>query len=456
MPINSEFVIPREILLEVSPLGIEMFLDGLEYKDKFDPDVQINTYRILDTGEIALPRGLLDDPDFEDLWIAPEEDHRASGRALCLPKSKFVSREGQEETITTAVDALRSRVSHSGILKAGCGKGKTVMGIEALGRLGVSSCILVHQDYLGDQWEDAVNMLYPGASVGWVKGDRCDTGNEFDFVIASTQSITSKTRVYPEEFYQSFGALGLDEVHRYGAAQWQTAIRKFPSRFRIGFTATDWRGDGMWPVITDQVGKTCAVLDSDPIKTKVYAIEFKYEVDRDKLGWDYSWVTQVMKRAKIISWLAKHPKRNKALYDVALNCIRNGRKPIFISERREQLDLMSKWLERDGIGKEHHGFFVGGMGKTREKRKEEASKRVIFATFQKASEGLDIVDLDALILGTPQKDVFQVLGRLMRELEGKKIPIIVDPIDKGIEELNGISFARRKQYRDLRCEIVNL
>jgi superfamily II DNA or RNA helicase len=58
-----------------------------------------------------------------------------------------------------------------------------------------------------------------------------------------------------------------------------------------------------------------------------------------------------------------------------------------------------------------------------------AEAQVIFATRQFAEEGLDIPMLDSIFLTTPFSDVEQAVGRILRPIDGKKDPIVVDIID---------------------------
>jgi predicted helicase len=88
---------------------------------------------------------------------------------------------------------------------------------------------------------------------------------------------------------------------------------------------------------------------------------------------------------------------------------------------------------------------MGGMKEN--ELTESSKKRIIFATFSQAHEGLDIPSLDTVILATPKSDIVQSIGRIMRETDGKKNnPRIYDIVDKW-----SVFFAmynkRRKVYK---------
>jgi len=74
------------------------------------------------------------------------------------------------------------------------------------------------------------------------------------------------------------------------------------------------------------------------------------------------------------------------------------------------------------------GYYIGGMKRVQLELSSE--KQIILGTYDMAQEGLDIPDLDTLILASPLKgDIVQTCGRILR---GGAIyqPLIVDIIDQ--------------------------
>ncbi len=73
-----------------------------------------------------------------------------------------------------------------------------------------------------------------------------------------------------------------------------------------------------------------------------------------------------------------------------------------------------------------------------------------------AKEGLDIPSLDTLFLATPTGSaitVQQAVGRIVREYEGKKQPIVLDFVDSQIGICNGLYAKRKKVYNRLKYPI---
>jgi len=71
------------------------------------------------------------------------------------------------------------------------------------------------------------------------------------------------------------------------------------------------------------------------------------------------------------------------------------------------------------------------IGELKEKELEESSKMdVIFGSYPMAEEGLDIPDLNTVILTTPKSDIQQSIGRILRKENDDEYPLIIDIADK--------------------------
>jgi len=428
------------LVYENSDVDIDHLIRLYVVKDREGNDFKLYTY---DEGI-----GLYSFPRSAIRYIDDFVDLRTIGRSIgAQDKSGFIARDYQEGIASKICDYLSNYLG--GVYVAGCGTGKTILASEVIIRMDRPACVLVHKDFLAEQWVNAFKMILPSYRVGFLKQDREDNGNDFDVVIASTQSVTSPTRKYSDDFYNSFGFLVADECHRYGAEVWVKAISKFPATYRLGLTATPNRADGLWRVLDDHIGKIGVELKTDPIPNKVYLVPMVTPIDTSQL--QKKWLTDIQKRAKLISLLANHEGRNEVIARNILKAYKASRHILVISERRVQLDILSKLLIRNGIPKDHIGFYVGGM--KRDMRNEAAEKPLILTTYQMTKEGLDIERLDTLFLATPQGNVIQTVGRILRSLEGKALPMTVDFVDTNIDMAKGLAYSRLKNYRKLNCDI---
>jgi superfamily II DNA or RNA helicase len=79
-------------------------------------------------------------------------------------------------------------------------------------------------------------------------------------------------------------------------------------------------------------------------------------------------------------------------------------------------------------------------------------KAIIIGTYEMASEGLDIPDLDTLIMTTPKSNITQSIGRIMRKESYDNIPLIIDIVDK-IDVFYAMYNKRKKIYQENKYEI---
>jgi ribosomal protein S19 len=98
------------------------------------------------------------------------------------------------------------------------------------------------------------------------------------------------------------------------------------------------------------------------------------------------------------------------------------------------------------------GLLVGSMKPA--EQDVALQKRIVFATFPMAEEGLDDPKRDSLVLAMPKtnaKCLEQSIGRIVRMHERKKtiFPVLVDLVDDKHEALVGRSHVRRRIYEEV-------
>jgi superfamily II DNA or RNA helicase len=251
-------------------------------------------------------------------------------------------------------------------------------------------------------------------------------------------------RPYPKAFYSWPGLVMVDEVHRIGARTWSPVPAKFRARWRLGVTATARRKDGCERVFWDHIGATLYTATEKRLAFKVRRVWTNCQPPRgDRVN------TGLAGRAMLLTFLCANLQRNTQIVKQLIEALRAGRKVIVLSERLDHLDKLRElyeamWLPGDGplpsIGR-----YVGGM--TREEREQSEKKRVVFATYQYASEGLDVPPLDTAFLASPYSDVEQTVGRIQRPYEGKKEPVVVDFRDDDIAPFKRSGEDRDAFYR---------
>jgi superfamily II DNA or RNA helicase len=103
--------------------------------------------------------------------------------------------------------------------------------------------IIVHKEFLAEQWSEELKALVPGIRIGRIQGEKCDIGPEFDVAIAMIQTLCSRN--YPMGTFDRFGFAIFDEVHHLGAEHFSMALQRVNCPRMLGLTATPKRSDGL-------------------------------------------------------------------------------------------------------------------------------------------------------------------------------------------------------------------
>lgn len=351
-------------------------------------------------------------------------------------------RDYQVPAVKAALDEIRR--SGGATLQAGCGLGKSCLGIRAAYELGLKTLVLVHKRFFKAQWmKDICKFTHIQKSdVGLIQQKICRIGSVF--TVGMVDSLID--RDYPG-IYDAFGLILVDENQRYGGERWGTAINRFRAQHILGLTAEASRADGMFPVFHHQIGPLVRVEGVlREMKPRVYLLSSGFEIPekgRDDSGRGFSFRMRNGKinLSGIQSYLARHEGRNKFIIGVIRSAVAQGRRPVVFCHRSEQLRYIHEHLPQ-GLS----GLFYGEASDA--ELEEAVEARVVLATYQMASEALNIEELDAMIQASPCGSVRQPFGRIARLLEGKKEPLGIDIVDGGnlaLEMLEG----RLRQYEKL-------
>lgn len=346
-----------------------------------------------------------------------------------------------------ALTAFRS-AGRNGIICLPCGYGKTFTGIAAATADPeiVNTCflIVVHKEFLADQWSEELRALVPGIRIGRIQGERCDIEN-VDVSIAMIQTICSRN--YPLGTFDRFGFAIFDEVHHLGAEHFSMALQRINCRRMLGLTATPKRADGLSKVFEWHLGKIVYQIARRPKDDTVIVEVLRYECDDD----DFTDVPTNYRgetiRARMINKIADYAPRTAALLEWIVPLMAEPtRKLLILSDRREHLIAFESGFKAAGI--DSVGYYVGGM-----KQKDldiSAEKRIILGTFAMASEGMNIPTLNMVLLATPKSNIEQSVGRILRQKKEERTvqPMILDILDTAFAECVGQWGKRQKFYKE--------
>lgn len=346
-------------------------------------------------------------------------DDRSEGQAINLSFKKPL-RPQQEDPVQRFLQTIRTTPWNGGILDSPCGSGKTIMLLKLIVELGRTALVVVHTEFLMDQWKDRIQEFIglPLNKIGRVQGSLCGFKDR-PITIGMVQSLAEKN--YPSELYDHFGTVVFDEVHRMGAPHFSLAVPRFSAKYRMGASATPTRKDGLEQVFLTHIGDVVGGIANWEVKPKVYQtfippmlLQSMYQSGRK------------VALARLVTDLTELPKRNLFIANEVVKAVRKDRKVLVLSDRLDHLDVLKRMIT-NLEPKARVGKVIGGIDE--QTRIKNSAGDVILATTQYVKEGFDCPELDTLYLTCPHTDVEQQVGRILRSSPGKKTPLVIDLVD---------------------------
>ncbi len=372
---------------------------------------------------------------------APAGDAMPDGDAL----RESLSFGGAARPHQVAAMAAFAAAGSCGIICLPCGYGKTFTAIRIALTLRKRFLIVVHKEFLMNQWSGELKALVPGIRIGRIQGERCEIGEDVDCAIAMIQTICSRS--YPAGMFSGFGLAIFDEAHHLAAEHFSQTLQRIQCRAMLGLTATPTRTDGLTKVFEWFLGPICYQIRSRDADKSVGVEVMRYTAaDAAYADAPLDWKGDVV-RARLINQIADFAPRTEALLEWMAVRLKEepDRQLLVLSDRREHLAAFESGFKARGF--ESVGYYVGGM-----KQKDlevSAGKRIILATFAMAAEGFNVPTLNTVLLATPKSAVEQAVGRVLRQRpeERKVAPLICDVLDSVFAECNGQWRKRAKLYK---------
>lgn len=358
------------------------------------------------------------------------EEHQTDlGKMPCAAKLF----DYQEEAVSALIKAK------GGVLKAGCGSGKTYIGIELLRRLGLRFLWLCGKSDLLNQTIGNMRTLYPNSDIGTITEGEVNMGK--DGTVSTVQTLINVDyRLYENEF----NVVILDECHNLNSdpstrQMYAKVLARCKAKYKYGLTATPTRQDGLARMIYAYLGMSPnatfrpahTIKDSD-----TQSLQAKYETfDLDtEDSWSFLLADGTIDFNALLNYLATNQKRTDAMCLKISSLAKEGRKIAVLTSRVEHSSTITDTLKNMGVS-------CGCVtGKTKKKDRKDTLGNpddwdVIVSTVQLFKEGLDIKALDTVFIALPFKDAIgiqQSEGRAERPMEGKKDPLFIFAYDKNI------------------------
>jgi superfamily II DNA or RNA helicase len=345
------------------------------------------------------------------------------------------------------VDSYLKHVGKSGngLLELPCGFGKTCLGLYILSKLNVKTLIIVHKEFLLNQWITRIQEFLPNARVGKIQGKIIDIEDK-DIVIGMLQSLSMKE--YESNLFDEFGFTIIDETHHISAEVFVRSLFKVVTNYMLGLSATMNRKDGLTKVFKMFLGPIVySKKKRDDDKVLVKAI--KYISNDSGFNENMTDFRGNPAYSSMISKLCRYNDRSEFILKIVGDLIKNynNEQIMILSHNKNLLVYLKEAIDYRKITT--CGYYVGGMKEADLQISE--TKQVVLATYSMAAEALDIKTLSILIMATPKTDVTQSIGRILRTKH--KTSLVIDIIDSH-DIFTNQYYKRRKYYIQNKYKII--
>ena len=397
------------------------------------------------------------------------DDRRNKGERLKV-EFKGELRERQQK----AAEALLHY--ENGVLSAPTGFGKTIVGAYLIGKLKVSTLIIVPKTSLVEQWktrlaqflsieDDRPPLLTKSGKlskrrrpvIGQLGGGKNAPSGIID--IATFQSLSNKDDLgipRAKPVVADYDLVICDECHYGAAPNLELIMKSVNARWVYGLSATPKRSDGLEGIIYMQCGPIRHKVDpKEQAAEQGFRRVLRPRFTRIRLAG----LEQGTSFNQVVDRLCDHGARNALIVEDALNAVNSGRAPLVITKLKRHAADLAKLLQDVGV----ETVLLTGEGSVREKRERidrarsmTGVRHVIVATGSYIGEGFDLPQLDTLLLASPyswEGVITQYSGRLHRENEGKDNVIVFDYVDTSVPMLERMYKKRLKTYAKLGYEI---
>lgn len=313
----------------------------------------------------------------------------------------------------------------------------TSISLYILSRLKKKTLVIVHKEFLMNQWIERIQQFLPNAKIGKIQGQIIDIEGK-DIVLGMLQSLSMKD--YPSSLFDSFGLTIIDEVHHISSEVFSCALFKLVTKYMLGLSATMERSDGTTKVFKMFLGEVVYKQErSKDEEVIVRGITYQTNDDEfNELELDFRGKPA---SSKMLSKICNYNRRSEFILKVLDDMFKENPKQqiMIIASYRNILNYFYEAINHKQIATV--GFYVGGMKEAALKKTEE--KQVVLATYSMAAEGLDIKTLTTLIMSTPMTRIEQSVGRILRQ-KHENPPIVVDIIDTHANFQN--QWAKRRRF----------
>jgi superfamily II DNA or RNA helicase len=382
------------------------------------------------TGMVWLVREVLEkfkiEYEYVDLRIKPKEQ-------LALPLYNVTLRPYQEQVVNDSVEQQRA------VIRISTGGGKTVCIAALVGKLNLTTLILIHRQEIMQQIKETLERILQ-VPIGTVGAGVVDIKPITISMIQSSHEL--------KDFLPKVEVLMGDEGHHAPCeTYWEIAQACPNAYYRYLWTGTDWREDNMSILLDGFAGKKKWDIDASKliqdgwlVPPTIFLYDFKHE-RKPRKGMPYSEIYDTE--------VTNNVERNQLVVDIAMKAVQANKSTLILINYIEHGENLLKILEK--VYPE--AVFIHGSTEPEKRKKvlqefKEGTRKLIISS-NILGEGVDIVKLEVLITARAEASTvaaYQAIGRTLRLSDGKDKAIIVDVFDNNVKYLESHANSRMSVY----------
>ncbi|MEI6508044.1 MAG: DEAD/DEAH box helicase family protein [Bacteroidota bacterium] len=332
-----------------------------------------------------------------------------------------------------------------GVIVAPPGSGKTIVALKIISEKQQSALIIVHRKQLVEQWSERIETFLgiPKNEIGKIGQGKSKIGNKI--TIATIQSLSKElAKAGAENILTAFGTIIIDECHHMPAETFRNTIAKLQTFYLYGLTATPFRKYNDGKLIFIHLGEVIAEIKSTEISTSQQAIII---IRNTELDVPFNSKTDQFETLSKI--LVHDSARNKFILADVINELKNGKRVVIITERKEHIDSLYQYLKQSYETITLSGEDSENNRISKWKFLKEGNYQALITTGQFFGEGTDLQNTNCLFLVYPfsfEGKLIQYIGRIQRS---EVTPTIYDYRDIKIDYLNKLFLKRNTYYRKI-------
>lgn len=344
---------------------------------------------------------------------------------------KFEARDYQEQSVLKALEVT------NGIFNLAVNAGKTTVFIILSMILRENNVLIItHRKEIMKSIIEKFGSYVNYDGLGIIQSGNISPKS--GVTIAMIQTLHNNLETI-KPWFESVNVVILDEVHHACSATYSNVLSKCRAKVRLGFTGTmPEREDNYYKTI-QFIGPVLGRIDSETLIQKGVSVRPYIKVitvnSRNTSSYEDS-----------IKWNVVYCfERIKHILNISM--VHYGEKILIIGDLTSQCRILCDVFDNVGL---ECCYFHGGV-----KNREEVVRRfttgdvkVMVAT-SVMDEGVDISDIDVIVLAYPRKNyrqTFQRIGRGMRTNEGKTHLVVYDFFDNEDTFLMDHYYRRQKYY----------